>query len=100
MEQAMNSQLSGMMPRIRATAGQQMGSRITSSLGRALSGVASTLGNVLYGAAQTAGVAVGGMPSTAIGEGLSRLVGIEEAQAKLRGLGHDARSEEHRVGKE
>ena len=90
MEQAMNSQLSGMMPRIGATAGQQMGSGITSSLGRALSGVASTIGNVLYGAAQTAGVAVGGILSTAIGKGLSRLVGIEEAQAKLRGLGHDA----------
>lgn len=90
MEQAMNSQLSGMMPRVGATAGQQMGSGITSSLGRALSGVASTLGNVLYGAAQTAGVAVGGILSTAIGKGLSRLVGIEEAQAKLRGLGHDA----------
>src|SRR5690606_28258257 len=83
-------QLSGMMPRIGATAGQQMGSGITSSLGRALSGVASTIGNVLYGAAQTAGVAVGGILSTAIGKGLGRLVGIEEAQAKLRGLGHDA----------
>lgn len=42
--------------------------------------------------AQATGAAVGGILAFAITKGFSRLNAIERAQAKLRGLGHDAKS--------
>jgi tape measure domain-containing protein len=62
-------------------AGQSAGNRITSALGRAIKG---TIVGV--------GVAAGAALSTALVRGWGRLTAIEEAQSKLQGLGHSAKS--------
>lgn len=51
-------------------------------------GFGSTLGKVGLGAAGAAGLALG----AAFSKGFERLTAIDDAQAKLRGLGHDAQS--------
>ena len=62
-------------------AGQSAGNRITSALGKAIKG---TIVGV--------GVAAGAALSTALVRGWGRLTAIEEAQSKLQGLGHSAKS--------
>lgn len=64
-------------------AGRSFGDRLSSGMGTALKG--SVVG---------VGVATGGLLATAITKGMGRLTGIENAQASLRGLGHDAQSVE------
>lgn len=61
--------------------GRSMGGRLSSGIGMALK--ASVAG---------VGVAAGGVLAGAISKGMGRLTGIENAQASLRGLGHDAQS--------
>src|SRR5690554_2501636 len=62
-------------------AGRSAGNRITSALGKAIKG---TIVGV--------GVAAGAALSTALVRGWGRLTAIEEAQSKLVGLGHSAKS--------
>lgn len=63
--------------------GKRFGSKMVSGLGTALkAGVAGVA------------VAAGGIAATGLVKGFSRLKGIEQAQAKLTGLGHDAQSVE------
>jgi len=59
-------------------AGQSMGSRISSGLSKSLK----------VGAAAAGGLAAAGI-GIALTKGFSRLTAIENAQAKMRGLGHD-----------
>ncbi|MTE24824.1 tape measure protein [Microbacterium sp. ZXX196] len=61
--------------------GSTLGSRLMSSMGKTVK-----VGAVAVGAAITAGLA------TALAKGFQRLTAIDTAQAKLRGLGHDADS--------
>ena len=65
------------------------------SIGARLSG---TLTKTLKVGALTAGGAVVGTLGTALYKGFSRLQGIEQAQAKLTGLGHSAKSVEKIMG--
>ncbi|AKK05245.1 tape measure domain (plasmid) [Corynebacterium mustelae] len=59
------------------------------SIGEKLSGGLVT---TLKAGALAGGAAAGGVLATAITKGFGRLTGIENAQASLRGLGHDAQS--------
>lgn len=61
--------------------GKSMGGRISSGIGTALKGTALGVG-----------AAAGGLIAGGITKGMGRLTGIENAQASLRGLGHDAGS--------
>lgn len=61
--------------------GHSMGSRISSGLTKTLK----------VGALAAGGVLAGGL-GAALTKGLGRLTSIENAQAKMRGLGHDAKS--------
>ena len=54
--------------------------------------IGSRLGGVLKKSAVGVGVAAGGLLGTALTKGFGRLNAIDQAQAKLRGLGHDAKS--------
>ena len=64
-----------------AKSGKTVGSRMAGALTKSLKvGVVGAVG------------AVTGVAGTALVKGFSRLKGIDEAQAKLRGLGHDAAS--------
>lgn len=60
-------------------AGQSLGSKLAGGIGKTLK----------VGAAGV-GVAAGGVLATSITKGLGRLTGIENAEAKLAGLGHEA----------
>lgn len=64
-----------------AKAGQSLGTKLSAGLGKTLK--AGAVG---------AGAAVGGVLAGGIAKGMGRLTGIENAQASLRGLGHDADS--------
>lgn len=70
-----------------APAGKKAGKGFVSGLGGAIGGVAK----VTAGAVGLVGAAIGGM---AIKGGIDRVLNIEDAQAKLKGLGHDAQSVE------
>ena len=62
-----------------SVSGEGLGKKLASGLGKTLKvGVAS------------AGVAAGGILAASLTKGLGRLSGIENAQAKLAGLGHEA----------
>ncbi|WP_211438918.1 tape measure protein [Corynebacterium glutamicum] len=61
--------------------------------GKSMGGkLSSALGTTLKATVAGAGLAAGGVIATAIGKGMGRLTGIENAQASLKGLGHDAQS--------
>lgn len=62
-------------------AGRDMGGRMSSALGSALKG-----------GAIAAGAAVTGVLGAALTKGIGRLTAIDDAQGKLKGLGHDAQS--------
>jgi tape measure domain-containing protein len=64
-------------------AGRSAGANIVAGIGKTVVRVGAVVG----GAVATVGAALGGV---AITKGLDRLLNIEDAQAKLRGLGHDA----------
>lgn len=72
--------LNGLDP-VAERSGKSMGGKLSSALG-------TTLKATVAGA----GLAAGGVIATAIGKGMGRLTGIENAQASLRGLGHDTQS--------
>ncbi|MCK2200177.1 tape measure protein [Corynebacterium callunae] len=72
--------LNGLDP-VADKSGQSMGGKLSAALGTTLK--ASVAG---------AGLAAGGVIATALSKGMGRLTGIENAQASLRGLGHDAES--------
>lgn len=74
--------LQGVEPEADKT-GRSMGSRISSGMGK-----------VLKTSVAGVGIATGGVLAGAITKGMGRLTGIENAQASLRGLGHDAKSVE------
>lgn len=57
-------------------------------------GIAGTAGKALKGLAVTGVAAAGAAAAAAFTKGFGRLKAIEEAQAKLRGLGHDAKTVE------
>ena len=63
---------------------------IERKLGEAGARGASMLGSALKKGAMGAGAAVAGALGTSLALGFKRLSAIDEAQAKLRGLGHDA----------
>lgn len=74
-----------------------MGKDITRQFGQVESAAAKTGSNAgaklkagLMGAAKVAGAAVAGLVGAALVKGWGRLTAIENAQAKLKGLGHDA----------
>jgi tape measure domain-containing protein len=67
------------------TAGRSAGARLVTGIAKTVVGVAA----VATTAVATVATAIGGV---AITKGLDRLLNIEDAQAKLRGLGHDATS--------
>jgi len=65
--------------------------RIGDSAGASLgSSMSAKLGSVLKAGALGAGAAAGGLIATALTKGMGRLVAIDTAQGKLRGLGHTA----------
>ena len=66
-------------------AGAEAGAKASSGFGRLFGG---TIGKVV--AAGVAAIPVAGIFGTAFSKGFSRLKAIDVAQAKLRGLGHDA----------
>lgn len=74
--------LDGLDP-VAERSGKSMGGRISSGIG-----------TVLKASVAGAGLAAGGVLAGAITKGMGRLTGIENAQASLRGLGHDAASVE------
>mgnify|MGYP002802547544 CR=1 FL=1 len=59
------------------------------SIGKKISSVGDSLTNKITKPALAAGAALAGIT---IGKGFSRLTGIDDARAKLQGLGHDAQS--------
>lgn len=61
------------------------------SIGKKISSVGDSLTSKITKPALAAGTALAGIT---IGKGFSRLTGIDEARAKLQGLGHDAQSVE------
>ena len=63
--------------------GKSMGSRLTDGMGKAMKR-----------GAQVAGAGLLGVLGTALYKGFGRLKGIEEAEAKLRGLGHSTKTVE------
>lgn len=64
-----------------------------SGQGKSLGGkLATGMGTALKVTGAAVGVAAGAAVATSLTKGLGRLTGIENAQAKLRGLGHDATS--------
>jgi len=80
-----------------AAAGQSGGVAYGSGFSReAAKAQGSTFGSKAAGAlkktAAVTGAAVGGILAFSIAKGFGRLNAIEQAQAKLRGLGHDAKS--------
>ncbi|MCZ4325667.1 tape measure protein [Brachybacterium paraconglomeratum] len=73
-----------------ASAGTSFMSRVVSGIGSAAGTVASTLGRVLKGGAVVGGTAaVAGLGYT-LSKGFGRLSSIENAESKLKGLGHSA----------
>ena len=64
------------------------GSDVGSSIG---SKISSGIGKTLKAGVAGVGVAAGGALAGSITKGLGRLTGIETAQAKLKGLGNDAK---------
>ncbi len=92
---ALTAGLGGEVGKAGDTAGKTIGEHITGGLGSALKGVGGVAGKAL-GAVATVGkagaVAVGGLTAAVAGlaatGGVSRALQIEQAQAKLTGLGH------------
>lgn len=64
-------------------------SRKFDSIGKKISSVGNSLTSKITKPALAAGAALAGIT---IGKGFSRLTGIDDARAKLQGLGHDAQS--------
>lgn len=61
--------------------------------GKSMGGrIAAGIGTTLKASVAGVGLAAGGVLAGAVTKGLGRLTGIENAQASLRGLGHDAAS--------
>ncbi|MDN6199376.1 tape measure protein [Corynebacterium flavescens] len=54
--------------------------------------ISAGLSTALKGSVASVGVAAGGLVATSIAKGMGRLTGIENAEASLRGLGHEASS--------
>ncbi|MBF4574672.1 tape measure protein [Frondihabitans sp. VKM Ac-2883] len=73
--------------------GQNVGATISQGLSKSflstVGGIAKTTAKVLGGGVAAA---VGGIGAVAATKGLGRLLDIEDAQAKLKGLGHDGKS--------
>ena len=85
--------ISKQMPGFGRTAGRSFAGGFSPEAQRgALSTFGSKAANGVKRTAQVTGAAVGGILAFAIQRGFSRLNAIEQAQAKLRGLGHDAQS--------
>lgn len=72
--------LNGLDP-VAERSGKSMGGRISSGIGTALKATAAGVG-----------IAAGGLIAGGISKGMGRLTAIDDAQAKLRGLGHDTQS--------
>ena len=83
-------------PRVMADAGTAAGESFGNKINSAITGRQSLLGKTLtkavVGSAMTAGTAGAATLGTALFKGWNRLSAIDQAQAKLRGLGHDAES--------
>lgn len=73
---------------------RDLGDSVGQSIGRGIQGASSfvttNLTRVVKGAALAAGAAVVGIMGYSLKKGWDRLVAIDDAQAKLKGLGHDA----------
>lgn len=82
------SRIPGEIDRALGRAGRNA-DRAGESMGRRL---ASGVGKTLKVGAAAAGVAAGGVIATALTKGLGRLTAIDDAQGKLRGLGHDSQA--------
>lgn len=72
--------LNGLDP-VAERSGKSMGGKISSGIGLALKATAAGVG-----------ASAGGLIAMSISKGLGRLTSIDDAQAKLRGLGHDTQS--------
>ncbi|APE35910.1 hypothetical protein BOX37_20390 [Nocardia mangyaensis] len=69
------------------------GARGAESTGKGIgSRMASGIGSALKAGVATAGLAAGALIGTALTKGFGRLTAIDDAQGKLRGLGHDAQA--------
>ncbi|MDO3647682.1 tape measure protein [Nocardia mangyaensis] len=69
------------------------GARGADSVGKGIgSRMASGIGSALKAGVATAGLAAGALIGTALTKGFGRLTAIDDAQGKLRGLGHDAQA--------
>ena len=83
-------------PRVMADAGTAAGESFGNKINAAITGRQSLLGKTLtkavVGSAMTAGTVGAATLGTALFKGWNRLAAIDQAQAKLRGLGHDANS--------
>lgn len=82
------SQIPGAVNRALGRAGQTA-DRQGESIGRRMAG---GIGLALKAGVTTAAVAAGGVIATALTKGFGRLTAIDDAQGKLKGLGHDALS--------
>ncbi|MGW4718882.1 tape measure protein [Nocardia sp. NPDC004260] len=80
------SQIPGQINRALRGAGQDA-DRVGQGIGRRM---ASGIGNTLRLGVATAGAAAGATIAAALSKGFGRLTAIDDAQGKLRGLGHDA----------
>lgn len=77
-----------------ASAGTSFMSRVVSGIGSAAGTVATALGRVLKGGAVVGGTAaIAGLGYT-LSKGFGRLSSIENAESKLKGLGHSAKNVE------
>lgn len=75
---------------------RDLGDSVGQSIGRGIQGASSfvttNLTRVVKGAALAAGAAVVGIMGYSLKKGWDRLVAIDDARAKLTGLGHDAKT--------
>ena len=71
-------------------AGAQAGTRAGNGFKRGFGAVGSVIGSTVKGAFATAGVAGAGILSVSLTKGFQRLTAIDDAQAKLTGLGNSA----------
>lgn len=81
------AEISGDVTKVGQSSGKRMGG-----------GMSAMLGKTLKVGAVGAAVAAGGLVGTALYKGMGRLVAIDQAKAKLTGLGHSAGSVEKIMG--
>lgn len=81
------AEISGDVTKVGQSSGKRMGG-----------GMSAMLGKTLKVGAVGAAVAAGGLVGTALWKGMGRLVALDQAKAKLTGLGHSAASVEKIMG--